>query len=653
MSCRQWFFWLVLAGLLLPSSALFPQKQEDPCPLSDSKKARKLYNEAIEKARSNKNEARALLKEALETDPDFGRAYYVMADLLIRGQKAAEAEPYLKKAAELCPDLDPMVFYRLGSISFGDKRYEEAREYLQRFTQSGTQKEKELDEAREMLKSSLFYIEGRAHPVPFNPHTLTDVSTEADEYLPIITPDNQTIYFTRRTSEFVVEGALGRQQKDIERFSSGESTSDHSFQTGTPLPLPFNKNFNEGGASLSADNKYMFFTICRNEAGTLNCDIWYSVFLNGKWSEITNAGPKINGKTSWESQPSLSSDGKTLYFASNREGGHGGIDIWKSTRDTEGNWSLPENLGPVINTAGNEKSPFFHSDGQTLYFSSTGHTGYGGYDIYFSKLNKDGTWQPPKNIGYPINSDMDDLGFFVSTDGRKGYFASDKLKGVGGWDIYSFDLYKEARPERVLFLKGELKDENNNIVTDARVEIKNVKTEEVTTVEVDSLTGKYVAVMAFNDDHILTVKQPGKAFTSQYLSTADSSLDRPKQLDIEIKEIKVGQSYRINNINFATNSYEVTEQTSIIVRELALFLTENPGVKIAIHGHTDNVGDPKDNLILSQNRAKTVYDQLVQASIAASRLSYKGFGATRPVAGNNTEAGRAQNRRTEFVVVAK
>ena len=385
----------------------------------------------------------------------------------------------------------------------------------------------------------------------------------------------------------------------------------------------------------------------------MNCDIWYSYFSKGVWAEIKNAGITINGKNTWESQPSLSSDGKTLYFASSREGGFGELDIWKSTKDDKGNWMPPENLGPEINTKGSEKSPFFHSDGKTLYFSSTGHQGYGGYDIYFSKLEDNNVWQIPKNIGFPINSEKDDLGFFVSTDGKSGYFASDKIKGIGGWDVYSFPLYKEARPERVVFVSGELRNEKNEIITDATVEIKNTRTKEVKNIEVDSLTGKYVAVVAFNDDQLITVKKEGKAFTSQYLSTTDSTLNIPKKLDIKMEEIKVGKAYKINNINFGVNSFLINKSTLDIVEELTTYLKENPTIKIAIHGHTDNVGDANSNLKLSNDRAKIVQDLLILNDIPPERLSFKGFGATKPIAHNTNEKGRALNRRTEFLITEK
>jgi len=638
--------------LIFQSFQLLAQDKEDPCPLSEVKKAKKYYNDAIDIARSNRNEARMLLGKALEIDPEFARANYMIADLLIKGKKAKEAEPYLLKVATLCPDLDPMVFFRLGAIAFGEKRFEECNKFLQKFLDSDYKKEKERNEATDMFASASFFLEGFSKPVPFDPKPLQAICTAADEYLPIITPDNKFAYFTRST--FEVQKGLTSEPKRIERFSVSNGLGENNFEKGVPMTTPFNKNNNEGGASLSADNKNMYFTICKNDGGDLlNCDIWYSYFSKGVWAEIKNAGISINGKNTWESQPSLSSDGKTLYFASSREGGFGELDIWKSGKDDKGNWMPPENLGPEINTKGSEKSPFFHSDGKTLYFSSTGHQGYGGYDIYFSKLEDDNVWQKPKNIGFPINSEKDDLGFFVSTDGKSGYFASDKIKGVGGWDIYSFPLYKEARPERVVFVSGELRNEKNEVITDAQVEIKNTRTKEVKNIDVDSLTGKYVAVVAFNDDQLITVKKEGKAFTSQYLSTADSTLNIPKKLDIKMEEVKVGQAYKINNINFGTNSFLINKSTLDIVEELTTYLKENPTIKIAIHGHTDNVGDASSNLKLSNDRARIVQDLLILNDINAERLSFKGFGATKPIAPNTNEKGRALNRRTEFLITEK
>ena len=623
---------------------------QDNCAESENKKARKLFKEATIKVKSNRNEAKNLLLEALKLDEDYTQAALLYAQILIKSKKVKQAEPYLKIVDKNCPDLDSKIHYYLGGIALEDKQYAEARRHYAAFLQSNSGTSLEIKETKELIQQAIFFENGYKNKVPFEPSPLKSISTKADEYLPIITPDNQTAYFTRRTLEKSLNSVTS-EPKYVERFSYSKLNSDNTFDAGIAMSDPFNKSFNEGGASLSADNRLMCFTICKNEGGPLlNCDIYFTTFQNGKWSEIRNAGPEVNGKETWESQPSLSSDGKIMYFSSNRAGGLGELDIWKSIRKADGTWSEPENLGAEINTAGSEKSPFFHSDGQTLYFSSTGHPGFGGFDIYFSKLDKEIGWQTPKNIGYPINSDKDDLGFFVSTDGKTGYFASDKFEGEGGWDVYAFPLYKEARPERVLFLSGEISDENNNRRSDTKLEIKNVKTREITTVDVDSVTGKYLAVVAFNEDHILTVKQEGKAFQSQYFSTADSSLNVPSKIDIKTEDIKVGKGYRLNNVSFATNSALLTEETLFIIEEFSYFLQENPKVEIAIHGHTDNVGDAGANLTLSTQRARIVYDLLLLEGIDSKRLSYKGFGASKPVTSNASEIGRAKNRRTEFVI---
>ena len=623
------------------------------CPDSYNKKARKLFVEAqklMNEKRPKKAEIKRLLNEAILQDDQYARAHYYLAELLIKSRKTKEAEKHLLVVEATCPELDESIYYILGSISFGNKDYAKAKQRLQKFLASNRGTSQEISEARDMLNASIFYIEGFGKPVPYDPKPVKDISSTADEYLPVITADNEFAFFTRRTYEKPL-GALT--EKMFERFTLSKRNPDGTFEKGTPLPAPFNRNDNEGGATLTADNKYMYFTICRDEGGPqLNCDIWYSVKTQQGWSEIRNAGQNINGKDTWESQPSISSDGRTIYFVSNREGGLGELDIWKCEKDEKGEWGKAINLGPTINTPGSEKSPFFHSDGQTLYFSSTGHLGFGGFDIFFSKLDDNKQWKKPKNIGFPINSEKDDLGFFVSTDGQFGYFASDKLKGMGGWDLYSFPLYKEARPEKVMFLTGEIKNENNQLITDAKIEIKNIRTKETQTVDVDSATGKYVALVALNDDHIMTVKKEGHAFQSTYISKDDTlNSGKPQKLNMEVQKIKTGKNYTINNINFATNSFELNEQSIRVIDEFILFLNENPGIKIAIHGHTDNVGDNLTNQKLSEDRAKSVYEYLLFENVPLSKLSFQGFGSSKPIADNGKEIGRLKNRRTEFKIL--
>jgi outer membrane protein OmpA-like peptidoglycan-associated protein len=430
---------------------------------------------------------------------------------------------------------------------------------------------------------------------------------------------------------------------------------DGSFSEGEEMPEPFNLNDNEGGATVTIDNNTLYYTVCKytKDKSYYNCDIYYSENVNGEWTPIKSVSDKINLPFSWESQPSISADGKTLYFISDRPGGYGGYDIYRSIKNDNGEWGTPINMGPNINSTGNEKSPFIHPDGKTLYFSSDGWMGLGGYDIFYSRLNDDGTWSKPVNIGYPINSPDDEVGFLVSTDGSQGYFASNKFNGKGGWDLYSFDLYKEAQPEKVLFLKGTVKSETEVETGRAKIELKNVETKKISEIPLDSNTGNYVAVAPFNSDYIMTVKKAGYVYETRYIARIDSTFKTPKQLDLQLEPIELNKSYRINDIYFDFNSFTLTNESKMVLDQLIAFLNENASIHIEIQGHTDNIGNDADNLKLSKNRAESVYNYLNANDISEIRLTYKGFGKTIPVATNDTEEGRAKNRRTVFVITRK
>ncbi|MFZ4564598.1 MAG: OmpA family protein, partial [Bacteroidales bacterium] len=383
------------------------------------------------------------------------------------------------------------------------------------------------------------------------------------------------------------------------------------------------------------------------------CDIYYSENVNGDWSPIKSVSNKINLPGSWESQPTISADGRTLYFVSDRSGGFGGYDIYRSIKSESGEWGTPINLGPLINSTGNEKSPFFHPDEKTLYFSSDGWMGLGGYDIFYSKLDDHGLWTKPKNIGYPINSPDDEVGFFVSTDGMQGFFASNKFNGKGGWDLYSFELYDAARPEKVLLIRGNIKSEYSAEPVKAHIELKNLDTKKISNIPMDSVTGNYVAVAPFNSDYIMTVKKEGHVYESRYIAKVDSMFKLPARIDIEMKPIELNKSYRINDIYFPFNSFDLTMESKAVLDQLIDFLSESQNISIQIQGHTDNIGNDASNLKLSESRAHSVYNYLIEKGIAEKRLTYKGFGKAMPVAENDSEEGRARNRRTVFVITKK
>jgi outer membrane protein OmpA-like peptidoglycan-associated protein len=409
-----------------------------------------------------------------------------------------------------------------------------------------------------------------------------------------------------------------------------------------------------GGVTFSLDNTQLYITVCKlNKRGQNNCDIYYSEFIKGNWSELKSVGDGINTTDGWESQPTLSSDGKTLIFASARADSKG-MDLYMSKKNEVGSWGMAENLGSPINTEGNDKSPFLHSDSKTLYFSSDGHVGLGGYDIFYSKSGDSDKFLKPTNIGYPINSNKDDVGFFVSTDGKFGYFSSNQLKekGLGGYDIFSFELYKEARPDKIIFLKGTLTNEDKTKPLNAFIEIKSVDSKKVTKINVDTASGNFIGVHTIkeNEDVVVTVKQEGKAFTSQYISYKEETAGKPLKMDLESKKIEANKAFTINNIQYKSNSAELTNGSKAILEEFVSFLKDNASINIEIRGHTDNIGNPIANMALSTDRAFTVFDFLSKSNIEKGRISFKGYGDTKPIKENTTEQGRMANRRTEFFI---
>lgn len=662
---RYFLFILISLSLLFAAESL----AQDDCPEINNRRAERLVRQAKDELSSRRYlQANNLLRRALEMEPEYTEAYYLLAIINMerRDYNVRAAKNYLLKVLELCPGFDVYTHYYLADIYMGAQEYKLAAKHYRIFLQDvdKIRTDRDYNDAVSKYEAVRFYSDIFENPVPFNPKPVKGISTPLDEYLAIISPDNQMALFTRRV-EVQQRTAWQSSDRYVERFMYSLRGDDGEFDSGEPMPYPFNQQDNEGGATLTIDNRELFYTVCKlTPTNYLNCDIYTSRFEYGQWTEIENLGPNVNLPDAWETQPTISSDGKTLYFVSDRPGGYGGYDLYKTERDEEGNWGKAVNLGSTINTPGNERSPFIHTDSQTLYFASgdrigpdnkvyRGHPGLGGYDIFYSRLNEDGTWDKPKNIGYPINTEADEASFFVSTDGRTAYVASNNLEtGPGGWDLYSFELYPEARPEKVLFVSGEVtQEEESNEPIEATVALRNVETRRVTHIPVDQETGRYVAAVRFDSDYVLTVKKENHAYESTYISKEDTTFHAPTEVDVEIRPIKAGRSYTIRDINFDTDSYKLNRQARFIIEEFAEFLKDHPQIRVEVQGHTDNVGGHDYNLFLSDDRAKAVYDYLIELGIAKSRLSYKGYGLTKPIDTNTTEEGRARNRRTEFFII--
>lgn len=668
MNLRLFFLFIFIAGLSVSLSSQYK------CDVDVSGKSERYHKKGRKKyLDADFNKALEYLNKAIEESPDNYKAHLLKAYIHInprnrRGSIRSAAKSF-ETVAEICPQADVKCYYYLGEIYYGREEWGKAAEYFDQFLTSDMEGQKRVTDkdfkhARKMFKRARFNKRIYSNKVPFDPKPVKGVSTPLDEYLAIISPDHEKMFFTRKTKVEQRRNVYDSGESYTEKFIQAKRKTENIFTNGKAMDYPFNQEKNEGGATITIDNKDLYLTICKQTKDYYNCDICHSHFDGQYWTEIVSLGDKVNNDNTWESMPSITSDGNKIYFVSDRPGGYGGYDIYYTKKDAEGNWSKAINAGPAINTSGDESSPFIHTDSQTLYFSSrdrfdeasqqyyAGHKGLGGFDIFFIRLGKEEGMTKPKNIGYPINTEDDELGFFVSTDGSKGYFATNKYSEKGDYNIFYFDLYEEARPEKVLFIKGTLKDNENNVpIKDAKIELRNVESKKVTVIDVDDQTGDYVAAMPFKSDYVMTVKSKKHVYQSRYISSKKPTYMKPAKVNIELEPFKVGKSYKLNDIYFDTDSDVLTNESKIVLKDFVEYLKNNNNISIAVHGYTDNVGGAAYNLELSKNRAKAVYDQLIKMGVSASRLEYKGYGEADPVADNSTEEGRAKNRRTEFEII--
>lgn len=644
--------------------------------------ADKKYDKLISQSKDRKNDLRKrieILNDAIDLQEDCMEARQLLGELYFKRAKSNSkisfnlAEQQFQEIAERCPDHHSDIYYYLGVIHYSQESWTASLEAFDRFVQfpmddpskisrSHDRKMADVDEIIEEVK---FNVELYDNPVDFSPEKVEGVSTPADEYLPMLSPDNEQIFYTRKYERKAKGDLYGTQ---VEEFTeSVREKLESAFDKGRALPTPFNLGDNYGGSSLSVNNKEMYITACRPASnGYNNCDIYVTRYektfneASGKdeyaWGELENLGAAINTKDGWEAQPSLSADGNTLYFATARENstdngnGSPSIDIYYSMRGTDGRWGKARGISKSINGPGNEKSPFMHGDSRTLYFASDGLRGVGGYDIFFSRHEDDGSWSEPKNIGVPINTVEDEHGLIVSTDGKRAYYASSKIAGSLGYDIYRFEVPEKAKPDQVVLVRGQVKDEDGEAVRDARISLNYLDSKKVTEVSLDQEDGSYATIVNVEKEPVvMTIEKEDHAFQAQ-LFTSDDVEEFVQEVDLTVEKMEVGKPYAIDDIYYASNSAEIDSRSKLVLDRFADYLSRNPSLRISIHGHTDNVGRDSDNLTLSTERAFEVMTYLQSLGLPARSITFKGYGASRPIADNSTKEGRAQNRRTEFII---
>lgn len=609
-------------------------------------KAVTLYNQAMERAQGGQLPlAVGLLQQCIETDSKYLDAYLSLAGVYGQMKNYKNSALWYEKAFSL--DTGYTIEYKLPySINLaGMGEFEKALSAINDLLDKNPPKNSTSFKAAQYRKRSYEFAVNYAKNNPqgsyvFAPKNIgTSINTSESEYFPSMTIDGSELVFTRRR---------GGANEDF--FTSKREGVDWS--KATPVTGDVNTPENEGAQNISQDGQWLVFTGCNRRDGFGSCDIYISYLTPQGWGEAINLGASVNSDQ-WESQPCLSPDKRDLYFVSRRFGGHGGSDIYVCHLQPNGKWSAPENLGPSVNTSGDEQCPFIHADNQTLYFTSNFWQGYGDDDLFFSRKGPKDSWSNPLNLGYPINTIDREGTLFIVADGKTAYYASDRNDTKGGLDIYSFDLREDIRPFRTIWVKGKVFDKKTTKGLPSAVELTDmVSGQIISRVQTDE-AGNYMITLPMGKDYVFNVNRKGYLFYSDNFMLRKNQPDSTYEKNIPLQPIEANATIVLNNIFFDVNKFDLKPESQIELDKIVQLMNDNPTVKIQISGHTDNAGKPADNLTLSNNRAKTVVAYLINKRIKADRLKFKGYGETKPVAENKTETGRAKNRRTELQVIAQ
>jgi outer membrane protein OmpA-like peptidoglycan-associated protein/tetratricopeptide (TPR) repeat protein len=606
-------------------------------------KAGDIYAQAYNEATAG-NYAAAIkhINESVLIEPKFVDAFLSRAGIYANLKKYDSSAIDFEKAL-LLDSVYSKTYLLPYSISLaGTGKFQQALEAVNKFLTNDKLNTQSIKSGNYRKSTYEFAVDyDKKHLVKnyvFAPQNLGDsINAAALEYFPSLTIDGSKMIFTRRINN------------DEDFYES--NFIDGKWSKAKPLAGKVNTNLNEGAQNISQDGQWIIFTGCNYPEGQGSCDLYISYKTKNGWSEAENLGPMVNTDF-WESSPSLSPDKRDLYFASSISGGLGGRDIWVTHRLLTGKWSRPVNLGPAVNTSGDESCPFMHADNQTLYFNSNGQPGYGSTDLFFSKKISDSMWQMAENLGYPINTIDDEGSLIVAADAKTAYYASDKGNGKGGLDLYSFEMREDIRPLKTLWIQGKVFDKKTLAGLPSSVELTDIKSRNVISKVQTDEEGNYFTTLPVGRDYAFNINRKGYLFYSDNFSLRTNPVDAVYNKDIPLQPLETGAAIILKNIFFDTKKFNLKPESVIELDKVAQLLNDNPKLKIEISGHTDNVGVAKDNLTLSNNRSKAVVSYLLIKKITAVRLIYKGFGATKPLADNKTETGKALNRRTELSVIS-
>lgn len=586
-----------------------------------------------------------------------------------------KALPYLQKAVQAQPTIDQMIDYYVGAAYQVRHEFAEAREHYELFRKKN---KRMADIAQHKIEEC---IRGDSLVTNATEAIIENVgktiNSPQHDYAPLLYPDGEAIIFTSNR-EVPTQPGMPKPEMNFEDIYLA-TRSDERWNTPRPISPNVNVPQHDAGASISHDGRFLFLYYEEGYG-----DIYMSERINNTWEKPVALNININ-TMNWETSACMSADGRKLYFSSNRPGGYGELDIWMSTRDGKGDWGKPVNLGPNINTPGNEDSPYIHHDGVTLYFGSDAHPGLGSVDIFRSDF-KEGKWQKPVNMGYPVNSADYDNYFVISKNKKDGYFASVREDGLGETDIY-FIHFLDPKPKEIpvvapvvveqpvvekekdfvdplvqlqkeleigTILKGKVIDAETAAPLAARMTLTdNERNVVMAIINSDPVTGDFEMFIPHGGNYGVSTEIEGYLFNSINFNLPAFAEMQEIDTHIIMEKAEVGSKVVLKNIFFDTGKSDLKQESVNELENIRRLLDKNPGLKVQINGHTDNVGEAKYNKALSLKRARSVVDYLIRNGVDVNRLAAIGYGEERPLVSNDDESGgREINRRTEIEIIA-
>ena len=614
-------------------------------PLSANKKAMKAFEKGQQVQSIDQLGALRLFIEATSHDSLFAEAYLKIGQMYDYRLERDKALFNYEKALALKP-IEPTfapAMQKIGDQYLRMGKYQIARKYFENYLKAQPLDNMQAKRVKNNLAKCIFATEALTKPMILNSKLL---DFKGFNSFAVLTADNETMVFT--------ELMLNEDLK-VSRLINGEWSKPVSISD------EINTSNNEGTCTISGDGRTLVFTSCNRPGGFGGCDLYISSKEGNQWQKPKNLGITVN-TTFWESQPSLSADGKTLYFSSDRPKGNGGKDLYVSTLDSLNTWSVPQNLGKGINSPQDDISPFIHANGKSLFFASDGHLGFGGQDFFLVNLS-DNQAPKPSNLGYPLNNAEDQIGLYISPNCEKGYYTSDNK--AEGFHENSFEpnrklkIIEFAVPDtlckqiiKTIFVKGQVKNALTNQPVMATIEVFDLKTQQkISEIFSEKISGNYTTVLNNGGKYALVVAQQGFLFKSVTFELDSATPAVSKILDIALEPIQKNQKEVLNNVFFTSGKYDLEPSSNIVLEKLLKILNENPSVSIEISGHTDDQGKDEINQKLSLMRAKSVAQFLVKSGISAQRIKTEGHGKMKPMVANDTEENRKLNRRIEIKIL--